>query len=771
MSLIRYEFRKLISYTYVRAAFALLIVITAVLCAFECSRETVELRDDTITALELYGENRDFYDKYANELKALNDEYIKVEISEIKKGNFDYKSPDLPTTLFRNQRFNDFTLLNAVKKQYSYAEGYGDRISEIIKKAEKQLESAESASVRNDFNIRYQKDVISVYSRVGKIRFAPAVVKGYDTYFSFTATDYILLLLMALAAPSLFLGEYSSGAASVIRATKNGRWKTVVSKTAAMLIFDVTAVFVFSGAVACVVGFYKGFSPLSCPVQAVELFANCPFLISCGQLVALSLAIKLLVMFSFSMLTALFALLFRSFKLSFIASAVFGGVNYALYSVNYIDSHNPFGLFNIFAMADATSLFSRFSVGNVFGIYAERVVAGCLIYALIAVVSFAICGRRFAASAPFVVKPIGLKLKLPSVTLPAKTLFGYEFKKISGNALSVIAMLLLVAVKLITSAQSYAAQPSFYDSIMKYYMTTLEGEWNEEKSAYISEIRNEINSKIAGWKAIEEKYRAHEITYDEYIQCRTEYEDAKAKNEPFREVEKRDLYLRERSESGLKAEFVYDTGYNKLFFSPFDIILLVLLAALLSGVFADEYSSGFIHILRSTPNGRQAVFGAKLAASLSICLLYFIAFSIIDFVNLQNNFLLPSASYCLACMPRFERIGEMSIGAFAVLYLLLRLIAFAVVVLLISALSELCKKTLPCLCVVSAVMLLPYAFKSVVSSTFEKFDMTTLLAPAELMAKSDGIITYAITLIAFSAVSLVLLAASAINYNKSKGKN
>lgn len=68
-------------------------------------------------------------------------------------------------------------------------------------------------------------------------------------------------------------------------------------------------------------------------------------------------------------------------------------------------------------------------------------------------------------------------------------------------------------------------------------------------------------------------------------------------------------------------------------------------------------------------------------------------------------------------------------------------------------------------------MLLPYAFKSVVSSTFEKFDMTTLLAPAELMAKSDGIITYAITLIAFSAVSLVLLAASAINYNKSKGKN
>ena len=85
MSLIRYEFRKLISYTYVRAAFALLLVITAVLCAFECSRETVELRDDTITALELYGENRDFYDKYANELKVLNDEYIKVEISEISK--------------------------------------------------------------------------------------------------------------------------------------------------------------------------------------------------------------------------------------------------------------------------------------------------------------------------------------------------------------------------------------------------------------------------------------------------------------------------------------------------------------------------------------------------------------------------------------------------------------------------------------------------------------------------------------------------------------
>ena len=98
---------------------------------------------------------------------------------------------------------------------------------------------------------------------------------------------------MALAAPSLFLGEYSSGAASVIRATKNGRWKTVVSKTAAMLIFDVTAVFVFSGAVACVVGFYKGFSPLSCPVQAVELFANCPFLNGkCTQIARIALTFQ-----------------------------------------------------------------------------------------------------------------------------------------------------------------------------------------------------------------------------------------------------------------------------------------------------------------------------------------------------------------------------------------------------------------------------------------------------------------------------------------------
>ena len=770
MSLIRYEFRKLISYTYVRAAFAVLLVITAVLCAFECSRETVDLRDDTITALELYDENRELYDKYADELKALNDEYFRIELAEMKKGNYDYKSPALPTTLFRNQRFNDFTLLNAVKKQYTYAEGYGDRISEIIRKAEKQLESAESASVRNDFNIRYQKDVISVYSRVGKIRFAPTVVKGYDTYFSFTAIDYILLLLTALAAPSLFLGEYSSGAASVIRATKNGRWKTVGSKTAAMLIFDAAAVLAFSGAVACVVVFYKGFSPLNCPVQAVELFANCPFLISCGQLAVISLAIKLLVMFSFSMLTALFALLLRSFKLSFLASAIFGGVNYVLYNMSYVDSHNPFGLFNIFTMTDATSLFSRYSVGNVFGIYAERVPTGCLIYALIAIVAFAICGRRFAVSAPFVVKSIGVKLKLPCVTLPAKTLFGYEFKKISGSALSVAAMLLLIAAKLVTSSQSYAAQPSFFDSLMKYYMTTLEGEWTEEKSAYISEVRNEINDKISGWGAIEEKYRAREITYDEYVQCRTEYEDAKAKNEPFREVEKRDLYLRERSESGLKAEFVYDTGYNRLFFAPFDIILLILLAALLSGVFADEYSSGFCDILRSTPNGRQAVFVAKAAASLSICLFFFAAFSIIDFVNLKNNFLLPSASYCLACMPRFELIGEMSIGAFTVLYAILRLIAFAVVTLLICALSQLCKKVLPCLCIVSAVMLLPHVFSSVVGSTFERLDMTTLLAPAELMSKSDGIVTYLITLTAFAAVSLTLFTTSAINYNKLKGK-
>ncbi|NCA68180.1 MAG: hypothetical protein EOM87_08990 [Clostridia bacterium] len=394
---------------------------------------------------------------------------------------------------------------------------------------------------------------------------------------------------------------------------------------------------------------------------------------------------------------------------------------------------------NLFALNDISHFLSKYNVINLFGRLFEQLSSAVILYAALILLSVFTVIRLFVKNNVSIsFKRIGLKFKLPRISVCPKSLLGYEFRKAAGNWLVIISLMLLVIVKIMLSSSEYQVNRSFNDAVYKNYMIQLEGEWTQEKSDFIKAQRQYFNEILDINKKEEmgRMYKDGEIEHGEYYKYIDEYYDAKAKSEPFERIEARNEYLISALAEGKDVAFVYDTSYNKLLFASMDITLLLLISILLSGIFADEYLSGFDKILRASPRGRRQVCRAKLIYAFIVTTAVFIAFSVIDAVNLVQNYDFASSSLPIASIPAFGEFGGLSLGAFIALIYIEKYIAYLIFVTFLCGLSLLLKRTVTALFVAAGTYFLPYILKSIVSDKFDYIDMTNLLSPGGYLVKS-----------------------------------
>ncbi|MFA6730323.1 MAG: hypothetical protein WCR95_04935 [Eubacteriales bacterium] len=772
MKLIIYEFKKILSYKYICISFAVLLALNTALCIYASVNDTERCgyTDDIEKVFDMYEENpqrlRDYYD----ELKALSTEYMRLELEAYRSGNYDYVRPRLPSTLTDKPNITDSTLLSELFERIDYTEGFPELTQKIINNAGKFLENARKAGEKDGFNITYQQNLIAVYSGVKGAEIKLEYIRGYEKYFGYTASDYFLLLLILLAVPAVFLGEYVSGAAPLVRSARHGRLKTVAAKIASLFLFVITAVLLFQAASFVVFGAYYGYSSLSNAVQAIPMFKTCPLLITVGEAIAIGFCGKALFLFAIAAVIAALSMLFRSFKLTFLTGLALGGVNYALYIISYPDAHNFFRQENLFALTDTARFLGKYNAVNVFGFLFEQLLLSAVIYAILFFASLFIVARLFTGhniSASF--SWVKFKLKLPNFGVSPKTMVGFEFRKAMGNGMVILAVGLLIAVKLFVSSAEYREPYSFSDALFKDYMTKLEGEWTKEKSDFIAAESARFTEILGKKDEMEEAYKNGEITFEEYAAYSNEYNDANAKSEPFKRVVERNAYLAEAAAQGKNAAFVYDTGYNKLFFAGTDYALLFLFAVLFSGIFADEYASGFDKILRASARGRAQVCRAKFAYALIITTMAFAAFSAVDAVNILKNYDFASPSLPLASIPAFRAFSGLSLAEYIILYYAEKYLAYLIFAALLCGLSLLLKKTVTALFVASGIYFLPYILKTVFSEKFDYIDITNLLSPSGYLIKSAdtrlfGV--YGLFVLLFCVSALIAAAADAISVRR-----
>jgi len=251
--------------------------------------------------------------------------------------------------------------------------------------------------------------------------------------------------------------------------------------------------------------------------------------------------------------------------------------------------------------------------------------------------------------------------------------------------------------------------------------------------------------------------------YEVYLR---EYYTALSIQDVFHLVSDRDAYLRELNEQGTKADFIYDTGWKKLFDSSPDLFLIAAVLLVFCGTFSCEhskFSSGgeFAAIIRPTVKSSQKTSVAKYLTVIVTSFILFILFYLQDVVFIASEYGLGDLSSPLVSVFLMKDVNVgMSIGHYLVFLGILRFAGVLTVAFICCAMSELARSVVASISISAATVLLPYAVVnfSPEISFLKYIDLTSLVSGTKLVLMSFGK-GNALILIIFLVCALLFMAA------------
>lgn len=198
-------------------------------------------------------------------------------------------------------------------------------------------------------------------------------------------------------------------------------------------------------------------------------------------------------------------------------------------------------------------------------------------------------------------------------------LFLFELKKLlltKRGLFILLGCLFLKAVFLFVFPEQIDSRIRLSRKQYDRYLETIYGEDTEEKNAQIREEYAACKAVIAALEATMEKYRAGELSEEEWSAYSNEYEDALLhinSLEIFYEKAVRFGELEETYPDMEKPYYVDESGWQTVYtlqkFPDVFLLVFVLLMAVLS--FSSEASSGMLPVLMSASKGREELFLAK----------------------------------------------------------------------------------------------------------------------------------------------------------------
>ena len=661
---------------------------------------------------------QDFWPEYNDEIRAKIDEYN--EIYKYFNRVYSYLYEDLPVIY-------DGVISNAELFQQEYI-AYGM--------------SADS------YEYRYQSDVIDIYSVNKNLPIRIEDRNGWDTYFTYTSGNICLILFLLALVPGLLLDEKKNGTFPIIRATRKGRIALISTKYLTLLLLSAFAVLTFSATTWVIFGIENGgYSSLSNFVQIFEANAYCPYIVTVGEYLGLTLLIKILTLFAMGSLLLTVSLLLKNHALSYLSGLVFGGANFVIYFTGFLDQNNPLRLLNIFTVMDTEVCFSRYYAINVFGRCLQYLPAIFIFFGLILVGS-AVCTAVLYCRTPGVHKirlNKKIKLSIPNRAFPSlsRSVGGYEVHKhmVAGKWILLLVAVLLIKGYTVQTTDTVAY--SFSDAVYMDYMELLEGEVTDEKLAYIEDERANIDYLMSAEAEMKEKYQRKEITFAEYMEFQDDLETAKAKEPVFATVEAQRDHLLALRERGIEGDFVYVTGWNHMFTRSFDYILYAFALVFGAVLFTTEYGSGMAGILRTTKHGRGRLFATKYVLAIAVCGILAIIFGFADHMKMTELYTFTSGLSPVQSLPMLSEIKwNITINQYLMIFETLRVLGVILLGVITVSVSILGKKPVNTMAVVALTTVIPYVFRRFGLGFACYVDFTTLLSGNEYLMLAHGSVLY-----------------------------
>ena len=722
MKLLHYELSKLFKSRILWLFIAVLLIANVFLLLGQISDEKVKSEHTLSEFMEIYKADPEGMDKYISDFKQA---YL---LARMSGKNSDVNMPENVYTENDYAFFTgDFAAIQSLNETYQKALKNARRIANGHISEYKYMGNDETM-----FEWQYQQKLLDSYEALDKLAFPSENVVGYDIFFGYSGFAAFLLAALTLVGIMLIIPEKSGGMLMILRASKNGRVKTFLSKTAAGLIVSSLVVLLFTGTMMLSIFIKIGLHGGNLPIQMIGTATSAntmmfsPFFLTVWQGVVIVTLARIFSGFAFLSVIILIASLFRDYIAPFAVGAVFIGLNYVVGTYNFLNEYSALRNVNFFYSIDGTKYISVWRGVKLFGSCTTLLPTLIVIYIIIiaaCTVGGAILFSRGALGQGKIKLPIKLdfikKIRLPKLKFGTH-IARYELKKI----LTPIAAAVLVLGTVLTiyiSDKSYNVKRDYAQNLYTEYMTELDGEWTEEKHKYLTDLRAELNEIVSKKDKMESAFRAGTITIMEYSEYQNAYLTAQAKLGVVGEIYQHSTDLKKMHDDGVKVAFFDDTGWKFLERVNLSYIVCAALILLFADVFAYEYRSGYNAIQHAQRHGRARVTLIKLGIVAVMAAAIGIVFEASQFIYAAHFSGLPGGAYTAISMGATE---NESVSVFAHFFMKsLRNVVFCVLLSLgVAGISRGTKNIFASLAIPTAVMFAPTVLAYFGVGVFEKID-------------------------------------------------
>lgn len=408
-------------------------------------------------------------------------------------------------------------------------------------------------------------------------------------------TEIMAMLMGLMIALELVYSEREKGTMALCKATYKGGFSLAFSKILSGLVIGALGTGLLYGS-NLLIGFIRcGFVNLSAPIQSIFAMIRSSWKVSIGEYICLFFGYKILWME---------AVMAVAYVASYVGRRLWQccGVFLLIGGLCFL---RPESVLNPYTMGSTNELFGNYWNLNILGYPLSNLTASVIALSGILICGFCLSVLLHIKQAPFI-KEKNSSPKERSLRI-SSGLMGYEGRKLLLMNGGAYVLIVLILIQLFVYAE-FPNRISPQEQLYIHYSEILAGVANEEKDAFIAQEEARFEELYHKLEEYDQALTTSAISRDSYISLT---------GEVYRQLESEVTFYRARDqyfymkENGL--EYVCLTPYDRLLgregikeLLRQTIFLILSLVAGLSGVFATEYETGMIMLLRTTEREGQS---------------------------------------------------------------------------------------------------------------------------------------------------------------------
>lgn len=261
--------------------------------------------------------------------------------------------------------------------------------------------------------------------------------------------------------------------------------------------------------------------------------------------------------------------------------------------------------------------------------------------------------------------------------------------------------------------------------VYRYYIHQLEGDYTDEKHAWLLSERDRYQDVLQNKDTYEEQYYRGEIEPSVYRQFLDETKEADARLGTLEYLIEKSIYLGQLQEDSDKVSYFYDLDINDYIENMgVNIIVILLIMVLTVHIFGEDESCGTCSMVKSSKDGRQKVFRARIWCTLLLSAIIGVVFSVAEWITKSQTYQLGDGSQDIRCLASMRESNlAMSIREYLILCIGTRIVSAIFFAIIVMGITLLVKNVISDYVIALAVAYLPYLLKEIIKKTIGRISL------------------------------------------------